>query len=167
MTEMAISPAGLTFIAGWEKYACKPYLDVGGRLTWGYGHLQKPGETPPTFISPGDALALLKADAQVFVEIANKNLKVQLNQNQFDAFISILYNVGPGVPKVKDGIIILRTGKPSTLLTDINSGAYAAAANQFPQWDKVDGLVVRGLRNRRIAEQRMFLKPVPPALPSP
>lgn len=161
---MDISPAGLAFIASWEKYASKPYKDVGGRTTWGYGHLQKPGEVVPAYISPSDAMALLKSDCAVFVAIANRNLKFPLNQNQFDAFISILFNVGPGVPKVKDGIIILRSGKPSTLLTDINARAFAAAANQFPQWDKVDGNVVQGLLNRRLAEQRMFQKPVPPAL---
>lgn len=164
---MDISTNGLTFIAGWEQYAPRPYYDVGGRLTWGFGHLQKPGEHPPTFINRPDALALLHSDAAIMVKIANLNLKVTLNQNQFDAFVSLLFNVGPGVPKVKDGIIVLRTGKPSTLLANINAGAFAAAAQQFLVWDKVGGSVVRGLENRREAERKLFLTPIPPALTAP
>lgn len=164
---MDISTSGLQMIAGFEAYAPRPYFDVGGRLTWGYGHLKKPGELAPTFISRSDALALLHSDAEIFVKLANANLKVALNQNQFDALVSILYNVGPGVPKVKDGIIVLRTGKPSTLLANINAGAFAAAAQQFLVWDKVGGSVVRGLENRREAERKLFLTPVPPSLPAP
>lgn len=163
---MDISPGGILFIAGWEKYMSKPYRDQGGLLTWGYGHLEKPGETPPSFISQADAFKLLKQDCAVFVAIANKNIKVPVNQNQFDAFVSILFNVGPGVPKVKDGIILLKNGKYSTLLTKLNERAYAAAANQFLQWDKVGGNVSHGLQRRREAEMRLFQMPVPPALPA-
>lgn len=161
---MDISPGGLLFIAGWEKYMSVPYKDEGGRTTWGYGHLQKPGEIPPKFISQQDALALLKSDAAVFVGLSNKAVRVSLNQNQFDAFVSILFNVGPGVPKVKDGIIMLKSGKPSTLLANINARAFGAAANQFLAWDKVDGNVSLGLQRRRTAERQLFLKQVPPAL---
>jgi lysozyme len=162
---MDISAAGLTFIAGWEKYMPRPYKDIDGNITWGYGHKQKPGETPPTFISPADALTLLRSDAEVFVKIANANIRVSLSQNQFDAFCSILYNVGPGWKSVKDGIIVLKTGKPSTLLLNINARNYTGAAAQFLQWDRAGGRVVQGLLNRRMAERKLWL--TPPLLTAP
>jgi GH24 family phage-related lysozyme (muramidase) len=90
---MNVSPNGVSFIAGWEKYAATPYRDLNGFWTWGYGHLQMPGETRPAFISQPDAQALLQKDLGQFVGIANNALKVAVSQNQFDAFISILMNV--------------------------------------------------------------------------
>lgn len=161
---MDISPNGLKFIARWESFSAVPYRDVGGRLTWGFGHLQKPGEVAPQAITRAQALVLLDSDAEIFVKIANANLRVALNQNQFDALVSILFNVGPGVPKVKDGIIFLRSGKSSTLLAKINERAFGAAAQQFLAWDKVGTRVVQGLANRREAERQLFTTPVPPAL---
>jgi lysozyme len=161
---MNVSPNGVSFIAGWEKYAATPYRDLNGFWTWGYGHLQMPGETRPAFISQPNALALLKNDLGQFVGIANNALKVAVSQNQFDAFISILMNVGPGVPKVKDGIILLKSGTQSTLLKDINARLFPAAALQFLLWDQANGRKVQGLLNRRQAESKLFQQPDTPVL---
>jgi lysozyme len=153
---MQLSEKGGIFIRKWEDYAAKPYQDLGGVWTWGFGHARVGHEPMPTIISPLDALALWKRDMAPFVAMANKAITHPMSQNQFDMFISILENVGPGVPKIKDGVILLKNGKKSTLLTRINEGAFDLAAAEFPKWDKVGAHEVRGLLNRRNAEKAIF-----------
>lgn len=154
--QLSLSSAGERFIQGWEKYAAKPYPDVGGILTWGFGHARRGNEPVPAFISVPDAQKLFDSDVAPFVTIANRSITHVLNQAQFDAFISILYNVGPGCPGVKDGVIVLKTGQPSTLLRHINAGELDLAAAEFPKWDRVGGKEIHGLLNRRHAEAAMF-----------
>lgn len=158
---MQISSAGVQFISQWEGFRPTPYKDVNGYWTWGYGHLQMPGEPMPTApLTPVQGLAILLNDLTWFVQCANNNINVPVNQSQFDAFVSILENVGPGVRGVKDGIITLRAGGPSTLLACLNAGNYPGASAQFPAWDKgAGGIVVQGLYNRRVAEQELFDTP--------
>lgn len=153
---MQLSEKGGMFIRKWEDYAAKPYQDLGGVWTWGFGHARVGHEPMPTTISMIDALALWKRDMAPFVAMANHAITHPLSQNQFDMFISILENVGPGVPKLKDGVILLKNGKKSTLLTQINKGAFDLAAAEFPKWDLCSGHPIRGLLNRRNAEKAIF-----------
>lgn len=89
-------------------------------------------------------------------------------QHQWDALVSIMFNVGPGRPDLRvpgrggmhagrDGILILRTGLPSTLVRRMLVGDVAGAADQFLAWDKAGGKSMRGLRRRRAAERALFL----------
>jgi lysozyme len=156
MTTLNLSPEGERFIQGWEKYEPKPYKDIVGIWTWGFGHARRGNEPMPDYISVADAQKLFDSDAAPFVKLANRALMVELTQRQFDAFVSIMYNVGPGVPGVKDGIIVLKSGKPSTLLTLINAGKFEQAAQEWLKWDRAGGKEVQGLLNRRKAEAAMF-----------
>ena len=160
VTPMKLSEKGGMFIRKWEKYEAKPYKDVVGYTTWGFGHKRVGSEPVPAFISMIDAMNLFKKDVAPFETILNNALKVQLNQNQFDALLSLLYNTGPGVPGVKDGVILLKNGKPSTVLTRVNEGAFDLAAAEFPKWNKAGGGEVRGLTNRRLEEKAIFQSPV-------
>jgi lysozyme len=76
---------------------------------------------------------------------------------QLAALVSIIYNVGPGEKGIRDGIITLASGRPSTLLARLNVGDYAGAAAQFPLWDKSCGRVCVGLVTRRQKERTLFL----------
>lgn len=91
-----------------------------------------------------------------------------VTQWQYDALVSIMLNVGPGRPDVRlpgragiqagrDGILILRTGAPSTLVRKLLVGDISGAADQFLLWDKAGGKSLRGLRRRRAAERALFL----------
>jgi len=81
-----------------------------------------------------------------------------LTQNQFDALVSILFNVGPGAKGVKDGIITLKSGVPSTLLRMLNLSIYAGAADEFPKWcHGLGGALLPGLVTRRARERALFL----------
>ncbi|KQD16250.1 lysozyme [Acinetobacter baumannii] len=69
-----------------------------------------------------------------------------LTQNQFDALVSLAYNIGSGA------------FKGSTLLKLLNKGDYKGAADQFLVWNKAGGKVMKGLVRRREAERALFLK---------
>lgn len=70
---------------------------------------------------------------------------VPVTQNQFDALVSLAYNIG------------LAAFESSTLLRLHKAGDYAGAAAEFPKWDHQAGAVVDGLLVRREAERAMYL----------
>jgi lysozyme len=75
-----------------------------------------------------------------------------INQNQFDALVIFAYNVGN------------HALQNSTLLKKVNTNDFKEAFNQFLVWDKVrsNGMFVEvnGLKNRRLAEQKLFNTPM-------
>lgn len=144
-TVLALGKDGLELIKNFEGCVLKVYLDAIGLPTIGYGHLIKPGESF-TKITQKEAEDLLKSDAQIFVDGVNKLLEVNVTQNQFDALVSIAFNIGLG------------NLKSSTLLRLVNAGDYKGAADQFPRWNKAGGKVLNGLTKRRNAERDLFLK---------
>lgn len=126
--------------------------------TIGWGHTHG--------VSKGDKITLAQAEEflsydLVWVEEAvNKLVKVPLNQNQFDALGSFVFNLGEA------------NFSSSTLLRLLNAGDYKGAANQFVRWDKQrqkDGSMkaLRGLTRRRKEEKTMFNTPVGKSAPLP
>ena len=81
-----------------------------------------------------------------FESTVNTSVKAPLTQNQYDALVSLSYNIGSNA------------FKNSTLLKKLNSGDYKGAAEQFLVWNKVNSKRVQGLVNRREAERNLFLK---------
>ena len=69
-----------------------------------------------------------------------------LTQNQFDALVSLTYNIGANA------------FTNSTLLKKLNTGDYKAAAHQFEVWINAGGQRMQGLVNRRAIEKLLFLK---------
>lgn len=112
--------------------------------TIGYGHTStaKKGMV----ISEEQAEALLRKDIAWVEDAINKNVVVPLNQNQYDALASLIYNIGAGA------------FSKSTLLRLLNMGDYEGAANQFPRWNKQKGKVLKGLTRRREEERQLFLE---------
>ena len=80
-----------------------------------------------------------------FSKKVNKLIKVEVNQNQFDALVDFAYNVG---------ITALAN---STLLKKLNAKLYSEAADQFFRWNKANGVVLAGLTKRRNVEKELFL----------
>ena len=170
MNNLKTSKNGLEFISRWEGVVLQPYMDVGGLWTIGVGHLITPYDSFSTIsnekiksllkskdrshpysellISREEALEILAEDI-TNVEVAlNRDIKVPLNQNQFDALVSFTFNLGSGALRA------------STLLKKLNDSDYEGASNEFKRWDKarVNGelVSVKGLRLRRIEEALMF-----------
>ena len=112
-------------------------------------------------IGPGTCWTQSEADTRLARDLVSREddatnaIKVPVTQGQFDAFVSILFNVGHGSP-VKDGIIRLCNAYPSTLLRKLNAGDYAGAREQFERWISPGTSVSHGLRRRRAAEQALF-----------
>lgn len=153
--QQILSERGLSLIKGYEGLRLSSYRDSGGIWTIGYGHTGevRAGQT----ISELTALTLLQADVMECEALLYRIVEVPLNQGQFDALVSFLFNVGPGKVGVKSGLRYLKSGSPSTLLRLLNAGLYQEAAEQFPLWAYAGGQRLPGLLRRRREEQSLFL----------
>lgn len=140
---MKTSENGRKLIQEFEGCRTKAYQDCVGVWTIGYGHTGdvKAGQV----ISQQEADRLLAQDLQRFEAGVERNVKVALSQNQFDALVSFCYNLGVG------------SLQKSTLLKKLNRGDYKGAAEEFLKWNKAGGKVLKGLVRRREAERNMFL----------
>ena len=141
---MRASEKGLALIRQFEGLRLSAYKCPAGVATIGYGTTK--GIKMGMEITRDEADRLLCEDAQRFADHVKALVKVPLNQNQQDALISFVYNVGPAA-----------FGK-STMLKLINQGLLEDAANQFVRWNKAGGEVLAGLTRRRIAERDLFLR---------
>ena len=142
----SISEKGLQFIASWEQgpkggAALKPYDDGFGYMTIGYGHLILPGEDFSKGITQQQALDLLRKDSQNAANAINSNVKTPLNQSQFDALASYVFNTG--------------SLKGTKLLEKLNSSDYAGAVSEM-DIVTANGKVVKGLVTRRNDEHEIF-----------
>lgn len=147
--KMAISERGLDLIRKFEGFEERAYVCPGGAMTIGYGHVIKPGEPYSQqgyTISGRSAMEVLDADCDIAENAINQLVKVPLTQNQFDALVSLVYNIGVGA------------FSKSTMLAKINARDYQSAADEFHRWNKSKGKVMAGLRNRREQESRLFLE---------
>ena len=159
---MEVSQNGIDFIEGFEDLRTKAYPDPKTKAspyTIGFGTTHYPSGMPVHLgdvCTPQQATQYLINDLEYFCHIVNSAVDVPLSQNQFDAMVSIVQNVGPGSSS-RSGIIRLTNGQPSTLLRKLNAKDYAGAADAFLQWVSPGSDVENGLRRRRTAERAMFL----------
>lgn len=139
---MRPSERGLALIRKFEGLRLSAYRCAAGVLTIGYGTTKgvKMGQT----ITRDEADRLLLEDAQRFADHVAAMVKVPLNQNQTDALVSFVYNVGPAA------------FAKSTMLRLINQRLFEDAANQFVRWSKAGGSTLPGLVRRRLAEKALF-----------
>lgn len=140
---MMVSQRGIKFIAQKEGFSATPYPDAGG-YSIGYGHFILPGERF-TSITKAQAEALLTADVMKANDAIARLVKVPLTQNQHDALVSFIYNVGVG------------NFSGSTLLKKLNARDFVGAANEFGRWNKSRGTVLPALVMRREDEREVFL----------
>lgn len=141
---MKPSERGLALIRQFEGLRLSAYRCAAGVPTIGWGTTKgvKMGQT----ITRDEAGRLLCEDAQRFADHVAALVKVPLNQNQIDALVAFVYNIGPHA-----------FGK-STMLKLINQGLLDDAANQFLRWNRAGDQVLAGLTRRRIAERELFLR---------
>ncbi len=114
-------------------------------------------------VSVGMVISQAEADARYvkrltrdFEPAVRAAVDVELNQRQFDAVVSTVYNTGRGGGG-RDGILFLADGRPSTFLRKLNLGDFAGAAAEIPKWNRAGGQVVKGLQRRREATRLVFL----------
>jgi lysozyme len=148
MTKRKTSKSGKDLIKSHEGFKLNAYLCPAGVPTIGFGTTRIKGNPVQMgmMITTDEANILLEEDLKLFEDAVNHLVKVFLNQNQFDALVSFVYNVGVG------------NFRSSTLLRLLNEGKYIQAAEQFLRWNKAKGKVLPGLIRRRTEEMMLFLK---------
>lgn len=155
---MKISTNGLNLIKSFESLELIAYPDPGtGGAPWtiGWGHTGAEVHPGLTWTQAQAEQALLNDVAQ-FERDVTELVKVEINQNQFDALVSFAFNVGSDI----DSDDIAEGLGDSTLLKKLNAGDYDGAADEFPKWNKSGGKVLKGLTRRRAAERDLFLQKV-------
>jgi lysozyme len=149
---MKISDEGLRLIKSFEGYhtrlkdgSCAAYLCPAGVATIGFGCTE--GVKLGMVWSEAEAEAALLREIAKFEDAVSRNVTVEINQNEFDAMVSLAYNIGAAA-----------FGR-STVLRRLNKGDRAGAAKAFNLWNKGGGRVLAGLVSRRMRESALFLKP--------
>ena len=141
---MKISKTGLELIKRYESFSGTAYICPAGKKTIGYGHTGQ--HVNDGVITEKRACEILDEDCNNAEDAVNHYVKVPLSQNQFDALVSLVFNIGAGA------------FKQSTLLRMLNDKYYIAAAEQFRRWVYSDKKKLDGLVTRRKAEEILFLK---------
>ena len=152
-----ISANGLEFLKAYEALKTHVYDDGTGGMTIGYGHLLTSNEKASQSIvingtgvpysgglSTNQVDALFHQDVQKYVKGVQQAVKAQVNQVQFDAMVSLCYNMGVG------GF------RGSKVCQYVNAGNFDAATNAFMSVVTSHGQVLQGLVKRRRAEANGF-----------
>ena len=139
---MKVSDKGLSLIKEFEGCELTAYQDSVGVWTVGYGHTKTAQKD--MVITQEQAEDMLASDVHDHAVGVYKALKVNVEQHQFDAIVSLAFNVG------------VNAVRNSTLIKMINRGDDKLAAAQFDRWNKAGGKVLAGLTRRRSAERNMF-----------
>jgi lysozyme len=148
MNAQKTDKAGLDLIKNFEGLRLRAYLPTPNDVpTIGYGSTSILGRKPIL----GESISLQQAEEQLEKDLykfectINKLVNVPLTQNQFDALVCFVYNVGSGAFTT------------STMLKKLNAGDYVGASEQFIRWNKQAGKELPGLTRRRLAEKALFL----------
>jgi len=154
---MILSDEGEELLKHLEGYKEKPYLDSGGRASIGYGHMIRKGELF-TSISEQEATNLLLLDIEPIEDFLNENLRSIITQNQFDALVIFIFNIG------------IEAFSESHVYEYLKNRQYEDALDYWAKWINVSQMVkpkgggkpikvfkpVSGLINRRAAEIDLF-----------
>lgn len=158
-TEMKFSDNGVAMLASFEKFVSKPYLDMVGVWTIGYGNTYYPNGKR---VKSTDKPLTLAEATKLKLDIVNRDFAAAVNimftaeiekgrmtQNMFDALVSLAYNIGVS------GL------QGSSVARLVKANKKTQAADAFLLWNKgkVNGVrkVIKGLTNRREAERALFL----------
>lgn len=150
---MQISQSGLNQIKKHEGLRLKAYYDAIGKPTIGYGNTFFENGRP---VRMGDVITMERAESllrftvdTIFSKGVDKLVKSDINQNQFDAMVSLTYNIG------------VAAFGGSTLLRRVNADPNdPEIANQFARWNRASGKILPGLTRRRAEEAELYFKSV-------
>jgi lysozyme len=156
-----ISSVGKGLIAKFEGNRLKAYQDSGGVLTIGIGHTG-PEVTEDLVWTQEQVDAAFRADVDTFERAVANTIKVPVTQGQFDAMVSLAFNIGGGA------------FARSTLAKKLNAGDFGGASAEFDAFNKVrvkgkEGKVVSAwqVARRSIERQSFDRRVLDPAQPVP
>ena len=139
---MKISQEGIALIKKFEGCELEAYKCAAGVWTIGYGSTK--GVEEGNTITQEDADNLLLEEMNEYEGYINDMVTVDLKQNEFDALVSWVFNLGPS------------NLSSSTLLSRLNNKVWDDVPNQIKRWNKAGGQVKQGLVRRREAEALLF-----------
>ena len=143
IASLVVSAAALVGIATHEGYRGEAYRDAVGVPTIGFG--ETAGVKMGDKTTPGRSLVQLLGSTNRHADAIRKCIAVPLYQHEFDAYVSLSYNIGPGA------------FCQSTLVKKLNAGDYAGACEEIKRWNRAGGKVLPGLTKRREIEYRLCL----------
>lgn len=133
------------------------YLDPIGKPTicegWTYG--VQLGDTATPEQCDAYTRQALEEAARIFERWVPATVIEQMPATSVAAFLSLIYNTGPGAPGVKDGFVWLKNGQHSTMLRHLQAGRVAEACAELPNWANAGGKRLRGLETRRAKERAL------------
>lgn len=139
---MRTGHAGINLIKQFESLRCEAYRCPAGIWTIGYGHTA--GVRRGDRIDEQKAEQLLAEDLRQFETVVNQECP-GVNQNQFDALVSFVFNIGTG------------NFLKSTLLKCVKTNPQNVNIRyEFSRWNKANGTVLSGLIRRRKAEADLY-----------
>ncbi len=146
---LVISTAGVTGVVMHEGFRDTAYIPVKGDVptigfgstTYADGSRVKLGDK----LSREDATKLLGNKISSFERELKKCVKVPLFQYEYDAFVSLSYNIGSSA------------FCNSTLVKKVNAYDYEGACKEILKWDKFQGKPLPGLTKRRTQEYQQCL----------
>jgi lysozyme len=141
---LALSASAFVGLAVHEGYSDRAYTPVPGDVpTIGFGTTE--GVRMGDRITPPQALVRALQDVQKFEGALKKCVKVPLHQYEYDAYMSLTYNIGHGA------------FCGSTLVRKLNAQQYTEACAEILKWDKFKGQPLRGLTIRRQKEHQQCI----------
>ena len=159
-SELKLSKRGINLMKRYEGFRSAPYIDMVGVTTIGYGNTYYPDRrkvkmTDKHLTEPQATQLAMDIINLDFAPAVNKIFKDEiasgkLNQNMFDALVSLAYNIGTSA-----------LANSNSVTGNIKKGNYKAAADGFLLWNKgrVNGKLqaINGLTRRRKEERELFL----------
>lgn len=145
---MQTSQRGRDAIAKREGVRLNAYRDSVGIWTIGVGHTAAAGHPAPVRgmkISKAECDEILSRDLAKFEAAVDRAVTVSMAQHEFDALVSLAFNIGGGA------------FAKSSVVRRLNAGNRRGAADAFRLWNKAGGKVLQGLVNRRESERAQFL----------
>lgn len=144
-----IGAKGLNLIKKYEGFKSSPYKCPAGIPTIGYGATYYPDGRKVKLtdkpITTKEADTMLLNMLKHYEQGVDSFTTDSVNQNQFDALVSIGYNIG------------LQALKGSTLIRKVNLDPNdKTIKNEFMRWTKANGKVLDGLINRRKEEAELY-----------
>ena len=144
LASLLLSAAALVGLVTHEGYSDQTIIPIKGDVpTIGFGSTE--GVKLGDKTNPVAALQRAMRDIAGKETAVKKCVKVPLYQYEYDAYISLAYNIGTGA------------FCGSTLVKKLNTGDYTGACNEILRWDRAQGRVVKGLTMRRQKEYNQCL----------
>jgi lysozyme len=109
--------------------------------------------------------SIFRTDISASENTINQQVKVPLEQHEFNALCSLVFNIGYGVRGGREGFVITKADRPSGVLLHLNANDKLSAADNILAWCLSGGRPI--LLQRRKGERAVFLgrsaAPVTPA----